>query len=535
MTGTAGLHELLRELAQCSTPTAAANGLARVITQCCGTAYAAVYLRDYTGETLLLSGSAPHPVAEGHVTPKSIPVFDTNHPLAYCMHLGRSVTLPISVLSPGDSSDCQAGSSSIGSKEVPTKRHSDDKRNIPLASSDSFYPLIAPGEQTIGVLVIGHDPSFLQDKHDVAILCLYASAIINTAIIDQRNKAIVTSLNEDLQRYGKQEQEQQKLASIIIGTSPATEALRSFILRAAQTDASILITGETGTGKSLVAKNIHKHSHRKDKPFMEINCAAITPNLLESELFGHVKGAFSGAVNNSPGLFRAANGGTVFLDEIGELPASLQAALLHVVQEKTVRPVGSAQYHPIDIRLLAATNRSMPEALSEKAFRADLYHRLAELTIHISPLRERPEDIRVLCQHLFGILSKKYDRPQLKLSPKAIRALSLLRLEGNVRELSNILEQCLLVTPKTTTTVSEDAFYHLAHTHLAHEGEPCSQDIPLNKQLESVEASIISKAYVQCAGDIQRCARLLGIHAKTLTRRLNKYGIGTAQRRQLWN
>lgn len=215
----------------------------------------------------------------------------------------------------------------------------------------------------------------------------------------------------------------------------------------AQTDASVLIRGESGTGKELLAQSIHQASARANKPFIAVNCGAIPEALLESELFGHVKGAFTDAVANHKGLFQAADGGTLLLDEIGDMPPALQVKLLRVLQERVVRPLGSSQSIPVDVRILSATHHDLDAAMAEGLFRADLYYRLNVVTLTLPPLSERREDIPLLANHFLLTLAQKYSKRLSGFAPEALKALSMAAWPGNVRQLHNVVEQvCALST-----------------------------------------------------------------------------------------
>ncbi|MHB1084682.1 MAG: sigma 54-interacting transcriptional regulator [Thiobacillus sp.] len=239
--------------------------------------------------------------------------------------------------------------------------------------------------------------------------------------------------------------------SDIVTASPVMDILLAEARLAAQSDAALLIQGESGTGKELLARAIHRASPRHAKPFVAINCGAIPPELLESELFGHVKGAFTGAGRDHLGLFLSAQGGTVFLDEIGDMPPSLQVKLLRVLQECEVRPVGSIETHAVDVRILSATHRNLEEAISAEVFREDLYYRLNVVNLMLSPLRERREDIPLLAQHFLSQLTEKYPRRIHGLAPDALEMLSTADWPGNIRQLRNVLEQCCALC--TTATI----------------------------------------------------------------------------------
>jgi two-component system response regulator GlrR len=228
----------------------------------------------------------------------------------------------------------------------------------------------------------------------------------------------------------------------IISVSPAMEALLAELQLAAQTEASVLIQGESGTGKELLARAIHQASARCNEPFVAINCAAIPEQLLESELFGHAKGAFTGAVTPYKGLFQSASGGTIFLDEIGDMPLTLQAKLLRVLEDKEVRPLGSSQTMAVNVRIISATHQDLEQAIAEDAFREDLFYRLNVVRRTIPPLRERREDIPLLAHHFLKILCEKHGRTLNGFTPDAMEMLTACDWPGNVRELMNVVEQC---------------------------------------------------------------------------------------------
>jgi len=239
--------------------------------------------------------------------------------------------------------------------------------------------------------------------------------------------------------------------SEIVTASPVMEILLAEARLAAQSDAALLIQGESGTGKELLARAIHRASPRHAKPFVAINCGAIPPELLESELFGHVKGAFTGAGRDHPGLFLSAQGGTVLLDEIGDMPPALQVKLLRVLQEGEVRPVGATETRAVDVRILSATHRNLEEAISAAVFREDLYYRLNVVNLMLPPLRERREDIPLLAQHFLSMLTEKYRRRIHGFAPDALEMLSAADWPGNIRQLRNVVEQCCALC--TTATI----------------------------------------------------------------------------------
>jgi len=292
----------------------------------------------------------------------------------------------------------------------------------------------------------------------------------------------------------------------LIGKSPAMDRLRDLIKRVANSTTSVLITGESGTGKEMVARALHFQSPRADEPFVVLNCGAIPENLIESELFGHIKGAFTGAIAAKEGLFRAANGGTLFLDEVGELPPPLQVKLLRVLQDRKVRPVGGSAEVEVDVRVVAATNRDVESEVEAGTFREDLFYRLNVIRIEAPPLRERPEDIPVLA----GYFLQKH------------AALQGRRLEGNVRELENIVERGVTLAPGSTVN-RED----LGDTHPSKKTASISQipegNFDLDNYLTQVEKELLFRALDQAGGVRTKAAELLGMSFRQFRYRLAKH------------
>src|SRR2546428_9108539 len=241
----------------------------------------------------------------------------------------------------------------------------------------------------------------------------------------------------------------------LVGASPAMAQVREVIARVADSDSPVLIEGESGTGKELVAAAIHRQSSRGKGPFVPVNCSAIPADLLESEFFGHVRGAFSGAVADALGLFRGANEGTIFLDEIAELPPALQVKLLRVLQEMQVRPVGSTKAYPVDVRVIAATNRNIEQAMLQNAFRQDLFYRLNVIRITLPSLRERRDDIPALVNHFLRRFNRRFRRDVRAITPEALEALSAYEFPGNVRELENLLERAFAMGAREQITLAD--------------------------------------------------------------------------------
>ena len=310
----------------------------------------------------------------------------------------------------------------------------------------------------------------------------------------------------------------------IIGKSKEMLKVYALIKKVGDTTANVLITGESGTGKELVAVAIHKNSDRKDKPFVAINCGGIPENLLESELFGYMKGAFSGACADKPGLFEVANQGTIFLDEIGELPQFLQVKLLRVVQEKTFRRIGGTIDVKVDARIISATNQDLAQKVKNSDFREDLYYRLNVIPVKIPPLRERNEDIPLLVSYFTEKYSKEFKKEIKKISPYALRLLMGHPFPGNVRELENIIERSVALE---TTNIILPENLAMPETGEMDENTALSADIPeegisLNKELARIERRLIKKALQKASGSKTKAARYLNISFDSLRYRLEK-------------
>jgi two-component system NtrC family response regulator len=305
----------------------------------------------------------------------------------------------------------------------------------------------------------------------------------------------------------------------IIGISEAMEKVFAMVRRVANTEATVLITGESGTGKELVAKSIHSLSSRKDAPLVAINCAAIPRDLLESELFGHVKGAFTGAIRDKKGKFQMAGGGTVFLDEVGELPLELQPKLLRALQERVVEPVGGASSEKLDVRIVAATNIDLEEAIARGTFREDLYYRLSVIPIHLEPLRGRREDIPLLIRHF----AKKHGNGEVLFRDDVMAAFVNYPWPGNVRELENTVERLMILRQEDTITLDDlpDKLREISSTrkgqmiNLPDDGYP----------LEELEREIVMEALVRNDWNQSSAARFLRVPRHVLIYRMEKYGI----------
>jgi DNA-binding NtrC family response regulator len=306
----------------------------------------------------------------------------------------------------------------------------------------------------------------------------------------------------------------------IIGRSPEMEKLYRIVAKAAHSTHPVLILGESGTGKELVARSIHFSGPFRDKPFIPVDCGSLVPTLIESELFGHTKGAFTGAQQAKDGLLSIAEGGTVFLDEVGELPVDLQAKLLRAIQEKEIRPVGSTKQIPINVRILAATNRDLEEAVSQGTFRRDLYYRLNVLSLRIPSLRERRQDIPILATHFLERQSRAngFERT---LSDDALKAMLAYDWPGNVRELENCVERAGAFTTGPVIHVSD---LPTPISQLQAENVPIGT-VAANKimPMSEIERQTILNAIAQLNGDKLKAARVLGIGKTTLYRKLKEY------------
>lgn len=307
----------------------------------------------------------------------------------------------------------------------------------------------------------------------------------------------------------------------LVGNSDSMRKVYTLIEQVAPSSASVLITGESGTGKELVARTIHRMSPRKDKPFVAINCSAIPETLMESELFGHEKGAFTGAASRRQGCFELADTGTLLLDEIGEMPPLLQAKLLRVIEERSVRRLGSQSEVEVDVRLLAATNRQPQQAVAEGKLRNDLLYRLNVFRLHLPALGERKEDLPLLAQHLVTQLAEKHNRPARFLSPSALQALQFHAWPGNVRELRNVIERAVIICSGEQIERHHFAPYPIEQRERLRNEDTLS--LPVGTPLEEVERQMIMRTLQKTKNNKTRAAELLGISLKTLHNKLNLY------------
>jgi two-component system response regulator PilR (NtrC family) len=315
---------------------------------------------------------------------------------------------------------------------------------------------------------------------------------------------------------------------MIVGSSPAMQHIYKMIQQVSKTKTNVLITGESGTGKELIARAIHKESGRRDEPFVAINCGGIPETLMESELFGHKKGSFTGAAQDKPGLFQEAHRGTIFLDEIGELSLPIQVKLLRAVQEKTVRPVGGTEDIAVDIRILSATNKQLEKEVIAGKFREDLFYRLNVIEIKVPPLRERKADLRAMAQHFLEKYSKEIGKEISKLSSYALDLMLKYDFPGNVRELENLMERSVALS--TTNIILPDSLALSVHKRRWIEGvqdrrfdvDEVAKGVALDSILEEIERAYLKKALECSNGSKNKAAELLGISFRSIRYRLEK-------------
>ena len=329
---------------------------------------------------------------------------------------------------------------------------------------------------------------------------------------------------------------EEEAESGIVGSSKVMQEVFKTVAKVAKSSITVLITGESGTGKEVIARAIHNYSDRKEKPFVAVNCAALPANLLEAELFGYEKGAFTGAVSSKKGLFEQANGGTIFLDEIGELPLPLQAKLLRVLQEKEVRPIGSERSKKVDVRVIAATNRNLEEEVRKGTFREDLYFRLNIVKIELPSLRERKEDIVPLAHHFIKRFSKEFKLPPKELSADAVDFLLSYHFPGNVRELENMILRAMVLSPSNLIT-AEDLKKQVQQETPSLEStirefvlkvfsvEQKEKNNLYDIVVKAAERAVISEVLKRCNFNQVKAARVLGIHRNTLRKKIRELGI----------
>jgi transcriptional regulator with PAS, ATPase and Fis domain len=345
---------------------------------------------------------------------------------------------------------------------------------------------------------------FEQSSHEVlTVFAGQASLILQNAIL-------LNQLTTDRDRIAE-ELEAQRFGDII-GSCPSLQEVFRRVEKVAAADINVLITGETGTGKELFARELHRRSNRAEGPFIVVNCGAIPENLMESELFGHVRGAFTGAISTRQGSFQAADGGTLFLDEIGEMPLALQVKLLRALQERVVVKVGDTKPQSVDIRVLAATNRDLEAAIKEGTFREDLYYRLNVVNLHLPPLRERGDDIAILAKFLLNKYTAEFGAPVKGFTPKALEAMHGYDWPGNVRQLENRIKKAIVLADKTLIGAED----------LDLGGDQQRAIVPLTQAREDFTRKYILEVLERNGGNRTRTARDLGVDPRTVFRYLER-------------
>ncbi len=373
-------------------------------------------------------------------------------------------------------------------------------------------------DQVLGALYVDKTrPHHSFDGEDLKFLTTVAhqaAAFLDTA----RMYALAREENRELRRILGQGRE-------IVGSSPKTAQVLAACEKVGPTDSTVLLAGETGTGKELLARFLHDQSPRQEGPFVTVNCAAVPETLLESELFGHEKGAFTGAHRRKRGRFELADGGTLFLDEIGEIPLALQSKLLRVLEARTFERLGSNDPVSVDVRIVAATNRDLPASVKEGAFREDLYYRLAVVPIHVPPLRERPEDVADLVEHFLDEFRRTVGKNVTGFTAEALAALKAYAWPGNIRELKNLVERVVVLAEGGKAGLESLPAHLMEGAGIASGPAPSWDGRPLAEIVCDVERVCIEKALERAGGKKIEAARLLGISRPTLDKKLKAFGL----------
>ncbi|MBN8568441.1 MAG: sigma-54-dependent Fis family transcriptional regulator [Ignavibacteria bacterium] len=422
----------------------------------------------------------------------------------------------------------------LSEKGYAVTQMSDSREAIKLIENNFFDIIISdlqmPGysgidvlkskpEESIFILVTGYASieSAVQAMQLGAYDYLMKPLKLEELLLKVENAAEKINLKRDINQLRSQVEQNFSFGNII-GKSKKMQEVYDLIKRVSGVDVNVHIEGESGTGKELVSKAIHFNSMRKNNAFIAINCAAIPETLLESELFGHTKGAFTGATEMQKGVFETANGGTLFLDEISEMPYNLQSKLLRVLENWEIKPVGSDKIKKIDVKLISASNQNLKELVNQKKFREDLYYRIATFNIIIPPLRERIEDIPLLTDYFLARLSKKFDR-QISITPGALKILMQLDWQGNVRELENTLERAIITSNDSVLKDNSFKFYLQSSPNKSNLNGFASQSI----SLKDMEKEYIKKTLEDCKWNKVKASKVLGIDRKTLYNKLAEY------------
>ena len=421
-----------------------------------------------------------------------------------------------------------------------------------VASLSEFLQKLSSQGWSATLLSLSVDPVDEEIAHRVgaepnagALLLSAAGASLERAILVERSGAVAL-LHEPLQASDlsshliaaveagdvvrlPRRTDESGSGPVMVGTGPKMAEIFNVLARVAASPATVLVTGESGTGKELIAQALHWASKRRDGPFIAVNCAAIPEHLLESELFGHERGAFTGAVARKTGRFERANGGTLFLDEIGDMSLVLQAKILRVLEERVLERVGGEETTPLDVRVVAATHQDLEQRISAGDFREDLYYRLAVVELHVPPLRERGDDVRELAFHYVAHFSERYDRPIEGITEQALQHLQAYPWPGNVRELRNALDRAVLMSRGGSLRLSEIRLGASASPRAAaHSGSDAISGYPPSTSLDDVEADHIRRVLASTDGHMGRTSEILGIHRNTLARKVREFHIDEA-------
>ncbi|MDR1607390.1 MAG: sigma-54 dependent transcriptional regulator [Deltaproteobacteria bacterium] len=441
----------------------------------------------------------------------------------------------------------------LGKKGYACRLAASGAEALELLTQESFDAVLTdlhmPGLDGLGLLA-----KIKEMAPDLVVIVVTAFATMETAILAMKAGAydyIAKPFNEDEiilvlekalergrlvaeNRRLKREMGERLDSGVFLGESQAMKNVFALIAKVADTKATVLITGESGTGKELAAQSIHRHGPRREKPFVAVNCGAIPANLMESEFFGHIKGAFTGADRAKEGLLAEADGGTLFLDEVTELPLDTQVKFLRALQEEEIRRVGENFSRRVDLRVLAATNRNLSEEVAAGRFREDLYYRLNVIRLNMPPLRERSEDIPILANYFLEAAVKKNQLPPKSLSPAALRILAAQTYSGNVRALKNILEQAAIMSDGTVIGPQDLPFQEPILPAQSDFSLTLPPDwLDLKKALKEVtrltEETLIKRALERKNNNQSRAAELLGLSRRALITKIQAYGLGRAR------
>jgi sigma-54-dependent transcriptional regulator len=493
-----------------------------------------LYTLDHTGTELVPIAGRPCTLARGADT--YLPLYPSGRPnmsdpRTWCAFTGRTAVIDNVLIQNGyDGGAIQRRDDRVGHRT----------RSI-LAQ-----PLRDCENVTIGVLEIINieDSTGRTSNHDnfaalIPVISAFAyqtAIVLSNAKLMERNRALVEQLNVANGVLGRENrrlrEERISVASRaggIISRSPAVAAVLELVGKVADSAVPVLVTGETGTGKELIARLVHAASPRRDGPFIPQNCAALPPDLLESELFGYRKGAFTGAVADKKGLFEAANGGTLFLDEVGEMPLALQAKLLRVLQHGEVRALGATQGQRFDVRVVAATNSDLRQLVAEGLFREDLLYRIAVFPVHLPPLRDRIGDIPLLVAHMIAELRQTHRKDIAGIHPDALAALERHPFPGNVRELKNIIERAVILCRPGNALALEDLPHEVCVNPALSPvwaGDAGEQVGAFRAAVQRSEQSTIADALAAVGGNRTRAAKALGISRRSLQDKIVRYGLG---------